>query len=199
MAIRKRLYLDGLWLSRMASEACDPSMNWLDVASLAAALGAGPGVNACYFGLFDPEDPESEPRVLSLQLALEARGVSCILRSEVAASMECTRCGHGWEHHADRALAADLVLAVASDAAMDVIDAAIILSDPSSASALMRLFASRHPAKDIIVPKLRLEEIQVHRLAPAVLLPGGTTLPRPRSWASPRPVIRKRDKRLALV
>jgi len=185
MAVRKRLYIDGNWIGRLAFDACDASLNWLDVASLSMAVGTAPGINACYFGLFDADDPESETRIRSLQAALTPEGVSFHLRSEIVSSMECTRCGHGWEHHPDRALAADLALTIAADAAADIFDAAFVLTDPATVSALQRHVVSRYPQKTIIAPDLSAVDLMDHRLSARISLASGVILHRPWSWAPP--------------
>ena len=125
MQTEKRLYVDGLWLARHAAERLDASFNWVDVAALARRAGGGAPINACYFAIFDPQDPQSASPARALIQALESQGVTCVVREEPAPPQECTRCGHGWEHYPETLLGVDLALAVAGDAASGAVDEAV--------------------------------------------------------------------------
>jgi hypothetical protein len=186
MSIRQRLYVDGLWLAQQACHAVDASINWVDVASLARRVGCAEPMNACYFGLCDPEDPASEAPIRVLALALEASGVVCHIRREPSQSLECERCGHGWEHPPVGLLAAELALQVAEDAACDEIDRALILSDPQTVGRIERLFARCYPSKQVEALEPNLSELRQLRLSRAVQLMQGTTLLQPSCWSTPR-------------
>ena len=119
MQTEKRLYVDGLWLARHAAERLDASFNWVDVAALARRAGGGAPINACYFAIFDPQDPQSASPARALIQALESQGVTCVVREEPAPPQECTRCGHGWEHYPETLLGVDLALEADIRAAAD--------------------------------------------------------------------------------
>lgn len=185
MPIRKRLYVDGLWLSHQACETSDPSINWLDVATLARRVGCADPVNACYFGICDPEDPASEAPVRALAQALEAAGVVCHIRREPSQTVECGRCGHGWEHAPTSLWGADLALQVAEDAACDEIDEAVLLADGRSIARIERLFQRCYPGKGVRRLKPDLADLRQLHLGRALRLTQGATLLRPACWSPP--------------
>lgn len=184
MPIRHRLYVDGLWVARRACDAVDASLNWVDVAALAAQVGCGDPVNACYFGIYDPEDPASEAPMRALEQALESQGVACIVRREPAPPSDCGRCGHGWEHYPEGTLAVDLALAVVEEAAADVVDHAIVVCDDHTVRRLQDLFRRRYPGKTVSQFAPAAADLRGARLGRAVPISRGTTLLRPGTWSS---------------
>ena len=185
MPIGKRLYVDGLWLARHAVEGCDASLNWIDIGALARRAGCGDPINACYFGIFDPQDPVSAGPMGALVQALESQGVSCVIRKEPAPPHECTRCGHGWEHYPLGTLSVDLALAVAADAANGTVDRAVILTDAHTFEQLSLLFARCHPGR--VIERFEPTEslLRNARLGRSVAIGRSITLLRPDSWSPP--------------
>ena len=183
MQTEKRLYVDGLWLARHAAERLDASFNWVDVAALARRAGGGAPINACYFAIFDPQDPQSASPARALIQALESQGVTCVVREEPAPPQECTRCGHGWEHYPDTLLGVDLALAVAGDAASGAVDEAVVITDPATFAQIQRHFVRCHPHKQVsrFVPSAA--DLRSARLGRSVSVGHSITLLRPDCWA----------------
>ena len=141
---RVRIYWDGAALQAHAEAAGDPSLQWLDLPSLAPAAGTG----AAHVWIAPSLAPERSRRgsVAVYARTLRGLGVDCRVAAGDGVETECLRCGHGWrEDSASSELS--LALAVLADAVEDVFDAAFIFASRRTLGAIASPLSRLFPAK----------------------------------------------------